>query len=305
VNYEVWCPCGQVARGQRRKKHQVVPCDGCGRGLFVFPASVEGNAAPDGPRLSRRRLWLALGAAAVVGVAAIVYGSLPAPRAVPTEDARAEVAALVAKARAALAKRSFLLARDTLNEAIARRDRRPGDLPPDEHRELNQLHREADALARLLSGPLEDVVRLAKASGRDPDEWKARFDRDFAGRSVILEDDFFADDADRPEAAGLVFEEGGEAFRVALEDVAALRQLPLPPRGEGKGRRLVFAFRLRRCALERDEWVIRPEGDSGTLFTEADALEALYTRPAPELRAALAWQRERLAELPAPPPARP
>src|SRR5262245_43852663 len=37
--FRIPCPCGQVATGFRKARHQVVTCVGCGAGLFVLPLS--------------------------------------------------------------------------------------------------------------------------------------------------------------------------------------------------------------------------------------------------------------------------
>src|SRR5262249_49934527 len=45
VPYEVACSCGQVVRGTRQARHQVVTCAGCGQAVFVLPFSAY--APPD------------------------------------------------------------------------------------------------------------------------------------------------------------------------------------------------------------------------------------------------------------------
>src|SRR5260370_42281357 len=58
VSYDVLCSCGQSLRGARQRRHQVVPCPGCGRGVFVLPESPleTGEAAPAAP-VSARPWW--------------------------------------------------------------------------------------------------------------------------------------------------------------------------------------------------------------------------------------------------------
>src|SRR5262245_10881780 len=39
VPFEVACVCGQLARGRRAARHQVVRCGSCGQPVFVLPYS--------------------------------------------------------------------------------------------------------------------------------------------------------------------------------------------------------------------------------------------------------------------------
>src|SRR5579884_3640983 len=55
--YAVPCPCGQTARGQRQRRHQVVPCAACGKPVFVLPDSAWA-AAPTEAQAARTR-WRA------------------------------------------------------------------------------------------------------------------------------------------------------------------------------------------------------------------------------------------------------
>ena len=38
THYQVVCPCGQLTKGQRRPRPQVVVCTNCRRRLFIFPS---------------------------------------------------------------------------------------------------------------------------------------------------------------------------------------------------------------------------------------------------------------------------
>src|SRR5579884_2866951 len=50
ASYEVVCACGQVARGQRQARHQVIRCSACQRPVFILPASpLPRWSSPDGP----------------------------------------------------------------------------------------------------------------------------------------------------------------------------------------------------------------------------------------------------------------
>src|SRR5438105_1847067 len=78
--YEVVCSCGRTVRGERGRRHQVVPCPGCGRGLFVLPRSPWlAPAGTGGPSLAGRLLrgpwrWPVL--AGTVSLVVIVAGFL-------------------------------------------------------------------------------------------------------------------------------------------------------------------------------------------------------------------------------------
>src|SRR5437016_1706805 len=57
TEYEVVCGCGRTVRGERGRRHQVVPCPGCGRPLFVLPRSPwSAPAGRGGPALAGRLL---------------------------------------------------------------------------------------------------------------------------------------------------------------------------------------------------------------------------------------------------------
>src|SRR5690242_18544251 len=46
--YEVACACGQVLRGRRQARHQVLRCDGCGQPVFVLGSSPLTEAGTSG-----------------------------------------------------------------------------------------------------------------------------------------------------------------------------------------------------------------------------------------------------------------
>jgi hypothetical protein len=204
------------------------------------------------------------------------------------------------KGRRQMGQGKFRMARRTLDDAVRWRDRDPGAYPAALHRELNQLHRQADVLARLLNVTLADVVRHAQLS-RDAEEWALRFE-DFRGRSVIFDDAVGRDERDRPVLVHDVVEVKDERVRLALEDLTALHDLPLDDRP-----RLVFGARLAGCEREPGGgWVVRFDRDSGVLMTDADAVVAALTQPPDEgLKQVLARQQKWLDERAAVAPARP
>jgi len=194
----------------------------------------------------------------------------------------------------------FRLARGTLAEAVERRDQAPAELSARENRELNQLHRQADVLSRLLDvAGLDEVLRQASLTG-DSQEWRLRFRENFLGKSVVLDGVVGRDGQGRPVLLAPVVETDDETARVAIEDLEELRDLPLDDRP-----RLVFGARLASCEREAGGWVIRLEPRSGVLLTDLDALRAADVKAPDEgLERVLQWQKQRLDGRAVIPPAR-
>jgi hypothetical protein len=255
-------------RGERRRRHQVVPCPACGRPVFVLPHSPWSASRP--PALPRPwRAPLRAGLLSLLGLVALFLLLLPRLQRTPAERAGPaeveEVLRLMESGREALAQGKFHLALRRLNDAVDRRDRRPGLLTPAQHRHLNQLQRQGDLLARLSAHSLEEVVREA-ALVRDPEEWEARF-AEYRDKTVVFDDVVARDDLGRPALSGYEVRVDGEKVRVALEDLTLLRDLP-----QGPPRRMLFGARLARVAREEGgEWVVRFRPDSAVLLTDAAA----------------------------------
>jgi hypothetical protein len=273
--YEVSCRCGQVLRGERGRRHQVVPCPGCGRGVFVLPG------APVAPRRRRRFAWHLLRwpllAGALCLVAVVVGYSYALPRLMERHFPRRAVPpdpgtlrGHLDAGRQALHQGRFRVAVRELEAAAALRDRHPAALPAEENRALNERLRQARLLARLLHLTLEEVVARGKLV-RNAEEWAEQFE-DFRGRSVIFDDAVRRDDDGQPALVNHVVAAGDEMVRLALEDLQVLRGLPLDDEP-----RVIFGARLRSCLREQGgAWVVRFEPDSGVLFTDAEAVEAAF-----------------------------
>ena len=171
-------------------------------------------------------------------------------------------------ARLELTQGKFQRGRRLLDEVLNQRDRRPALLTAEQNRDLNQLHRQADLLARLLTRTPEDIIRQGKLV-RDPDEWDAQFG-DYRGRTIILDDLFRRDHDSRPVPATDILEVGQEVVRLAIEELELLQDLPL-----NDSPRLIFGARLASCRREEGgAWVIRFEADSGVLITDPDLWQA-------------------------------
>jgi len=309
VPYEVVCACGQVLRGARQPRHQVVRCTGCGQPNFILPLSplppVEPVAAPGpsreppaGPIVIPRPWCMPLTAAALTLTAVVLFYVLLLAslrqRGSSTGPVRAEqVRSRIQAGQQALAEGKYRLAVEELSTARQLRDQRPQLLTARENRELNQLYRQAALLDNLLDKSLQEILSLAQ---REHDqEWPAQFAGRYKGKAVIFYDRV------RRDATGahrlLVYEVrvGDEVAHVELADLKLLSSLPLD-----KSPRLLFGARLASVSREAPgPWVIRFEPDSGVLLTDPGAVASCCPPPwDEELQAVLKRQAEWLADLP-------
>jgi hypothetical protein len=282
-SFAVACGCGGTARGVRTRRRQVVACPACGRPVFVLPASPL--PPPDGaaqPAAAGRRAWRLPLLAAAVALALLLALFLALfyllPRRPDSPDtpsgAGADIADLEADGRKLLAEGSFHSAQRQLSAAVALADRRPDALAPAGRRDLLQLQRQADLLARLSAASLQEVVQDA-ALTRSEDEWRDKFAAVYRGRAVLFDDVVRRDALGRPALSYYEVRAGGETARVALEDVNALRELPLE-----RPRRMLFGARLESVAREDGGgWVVRFDPDGGVLLTDRGAAAAVLPGP--------------------------
>jgi len=290
--FAVPCRCGRVLEGRRQAVHQVLPCPGCGQPVFVLPyspyASAEGGLAEarGSPRPRRGVLagissFLAWYYAPIVAgvltltllvclfVVALPYLSRPpvevdpAARLANTEE---PIGRIVVAGRLALAAGSYHRALEQLTEAVRRRDDKPGLLSPDESWRLDQLYRQSILLDRLLSKSLEEILDQAVRTPQE-DEWQARFRKEYQGKTVLFDDYLKADGQGRPALSFYQLRAGEEKVRLALEDLALLREAPLDP-----PRRWLFGAQLAGCSREAGVWVIHLERDSGVVITDRDVV---------------------------------
>jgi hypothetical protein len=284
VPYDVLCPCGGAVRGVRQKRRLVVPCPSCGRPVFVLARSPlpspERPAAAQARGKGRAWLWPLLAAVATllivaaVFVAAAPYLSRPATVTDPPDDVRGEVLKHIAAGRQAIDEGNFHLALQELNAAAARTSRKADALFPAERRDLAQLRRQSDLLSRLLSRSLQEIVQEAALTRKD-EEWRARFQADYQGKSVVFDDVVRRDGLGRPELGVYEIRVGMEVARPALEDLKALQNVPLE-----RPKRLLFGAQL--AGVEREQggaWVIRFDPDSGVLLTDRGAAAACCSGP--------------------------
>jgi hypothetical protein len=305
MSFEVVCDCGRNVRGRREARHAFVPCPGCGRRLFVLPASPWASAPGPAPAKGRLRLWRGPLLAALVSLALLTAAFLllwprlsrDRPHPEGPGPGAAEARARFEKGRKALARGQLHEALEELNAAVALR----GHLTPDEDRRLTQFQRQVDLLTRLSRASLAEMVREGQLA-RGKKDWEAAFKKSHAGKAVILDDMVGLDKAGGPPALRhYEVEAGDETALVALEDLALLRELPLQP-----PQRLVFGARLASCAREAEgKWVVRFEPDSAVLLTSPDAAAAALLPLDDDLREALRRQERWLGQVrglrPAPP----
>lgn len=280
--YEVACVCGQVLHGQRRPHHQVVRCPVCGHGVFILPSSpwLAATTPDEGVARPRSSPWRMPVIAAVCSLAVVlavyltVIPRLSREAGHPAAGPASSAAALRQRVQAGermLTEGRFSLARQELSQVLAELDTQPSLFDAGERRELVQLQRQSDVLARLLDLTLEEIVQ--KANGiRDPAEWQARF-ADYRGKTVLF-DDVVERRAGQPVLKNYVVGPRGQV-RLALEDLALLKLLPLD-----EGPRLLFGARLADCRRELGGvWVFHFEPDSTVLLTSRAAAEACCPVP--------------------------
>jgi hypothetical protein len=323
--YEVACACGNVLRGQRQARHQVVRCGACHQPVFVLPYSPlprwsaadvpasGGDPAPPAARAAALRFWrwpliaggLTLAVlVAVFTVCLVVLRPVLHPVAGETAPPAPSLESLVEAGRKELKAGEFVKADRSFQEAHALLRPRPELARTETGRQLVQLGREADLLANLLREPLGEIIQIA--SVQKEDEWKAQFDQHYLHQAVIFDADVVPDGAGKPRL-DFVLRAGDLPARIDVGDLKLLAALPRerPPR-------LLFGARLASIAREvadgRGVWVVRFDPDSGVLFTDPEAVADAYPPPGDNdavarqdyeaLQALLKRQRRWLDELP-------
>ena len=299
--FAVACECGGAVSGLRRARPQTVRCPLCARPLFVLPRSRWPQPAgeqppgappptPPSPPGRRRRPWLmpllagAATLALVVGAFVVLLPMLTRPRPAPEgRPADEEVRRLQASARRALAEGKYRQALRDADAAKELSDRRPDALTRDERRDVVQLWRQSDVLARLLDVPLQEIVKQASLAPED--DWQPRFRELYQGRAVLFDDRLRYDVVGRAALHTYEVRLGDERVRLAVDELKVLRPLPLEPTP-----RVLFGARLAQVGREPGGWVVRFDPDSGVLFTDPDA--ALCVPLDDELRTVLERQAE-------------
>jgi hypothetical protein len=175
------------------------------------------------------------------------------------------VAQLVERSRQLLSDGDFAKALDVLQEGMDRGER---------NRELLQLHRQAQLLAKLLDLPLQDIIQKGQ-NVRNADAWQKEFNDRYRGWSILFDDWVRRNPDGKHELVNYQIIVGEEKAVVKL-DLDLLTTLPL-----GQPRRLLFGAKLASVARRGagGQWVIEFEKDSGVLITEEGAAIALGLAP--------------------------
>jgi hypothetical protein len=311
--YEVACTCGQVARGERQRHHQVIRCAGCRRKLFVFPASpfppLDGSVAAQPPQAGksarrRRRPWLVPLLAAALTMAVVVVALLlslqhflvqPTQESTARKARREQIEQHLAAGVKALSDGEFKLAAEELESAHAIREQYPQTLSAEDNRRLTQLHRQASLLAERETSSLDQI--LARWKDLPDKEWKAAFAGNYQGKTLVLDVDVRRD-ASRRYLVDLRQRHGDEPLRLDLQQLKLLQGLSLENR-----QHLLLAGRWANVSRQREQdklvWIVSLDPDSGVLLTNVGAVRAcLPVPPDAEVQALLKRQAAWVAEMP-------
>jgi hypothetical protein len=279
--YEIVCSCGQSLRGKRQASSQIVSCSGCERKHFIFPipaslGATKARTVEQPTRLNLARLFLVIlggGAAAMMLIFLLARPYLRRSGSADRQPSPADTRAVFAEGERQLREGNVFLAAKDLNAALVQFRSHPGIFSREEGRRLEQLRRQTDLLAHLLDQSLEQILHQA-TQHRSDEEWNEKI-RDYLGRSIVFDDVLRLDAQHRPTLATYVVSFGAVEARVALEDLALLRQLPLDP-----PRRWLFGARLADCRRERGgTWVFRFEPESAVLLSDESIAAACCPQP--------------------------
>jgi hypothetical protein len=269
--FEVACRCGAVLRGWRGPAAQVLTCPQCRGAVFVLPRSprplVLDPAVPR-PLARPRRRWLLPAATAGFILAGLVlitltlwHGNEPVASDKLATD-RPTFERRLAAAHQHLDVGAFRQAADELRPLLALSRAQPELISAGQLRELEQLARQADALADLCGETLEEI--LAHAGAVADDEWRAEFPHRYRGRAFLFDLEIRAAGGGHFAHPYLLWV-GKEPAHLDLDRLELLTALPLDP-----PQRMIFAARL--AAVHRVPgrgWVVELEPASGVLLTEA------------------------------------
>ncbi|GIW80297.1 MAG: hypothetical protein KatS3mg105_2104 [Gemmatales bacterium] len=300
VPYEIVCQCGRTLRGVRQPRYQVATCPNCHKQVFVLPQSPFADPSPSPkttPPVSRID-WKTPALAAILTAGLIVVAFcflVPAWLDVEKpEQEEVQVQELLRGGTKELAEGNFLLAVKRLERADFFAQANPLSAAPAERRQIRQLLRQARLLADLLNEPLDDVVRHAvELSEQNQQEWQARFEKSYLGRSVVFEDEVRRQVDGRYQLVGYRFFVRGRPVRLALEHVRLLHRLPLDD-----PKRLLFGVRLAAIRKEAGgTWVIHFQEESGVLLTHLAAASRVCLVPEDQLKETVERQQEWVEQL--------
>jgi len=145
---------------------------------------------------------------------------------------------------------------------------------------VRQAADEAEVIVGLAPGSLESL--LEEAARSDAEQWVAHFDTLYKGRTVILDAQVTA----TPDAQGKGRYEldyriipdgggGGTPRTRGRVDLTGLKLIEMVRPKLGDGVRIGVRLASFRFDLDREEWLVGLEPDSGVIMTHGSALEAL------------------------------
>jgi hypothetical protein len=183
-------------------------------------------------------------------------------------DAEANLRLQIEAGKQALAKGSFQKANEELENALQQAREKPTWLTRTEMRELQELQRQADLLAGLLSQSLQELLDQAKTAADE--EWRSRFRKEYAGKTILFDSFASLNVQGRPELTLKTIQSGEVEARLALEKIDLFARLSL---GD-QPRRVVFGARLASFDKPGGRWVVGFQPASGILLTDQDAFRA-------------------------------
>jgi DNA-directed RNA polymerase subunit RPC12/RpoP len=292
--FTVRCHCGATLQGQRLAQHQVVRCSHCGAERFILPRSalpvvkaVAANPPSSVLRSGSWRVWrgplIGAGLALVLGIVGIVllvhFAVGPEGESKPLSPAQQAEQHLQAGENA-IQGGSFHQAERELSAAL---DLSP-QWPAAHRQEVTQLQRQAGILADLLTEAPAEIIR--NSLGVPEAEWQAIFARNYAHRSIILDDTVHKDASGYH--LGFKTRVAGAAAHWDLNQLSVLKSVDL-----FQPRRVILGLRLAEIRPDgKGGWLVIPEPDSGVLFTDPRFFVGLSVAVDREMEQVLKAQQE-------------
>jgi hypothetical protein len=151
-------------------------------------------------------------------------------------------------------------------------------------REATQLQRQAGIVADLLTEAPTEIIR--NSLGMPEAEWQANFARNYAHRSIILDDTVHKDASGYH--LGFKMRVAGNAAHWDLHELSVLRSVDL-----FQPRRIILGLRLAEIRREaKGGWLVIPEPNSGVLFIDPRFFVGLSVAVDREMEQVLKAQQE-------------
>ncbi|HEV3143601.1 MAG TPA: hypothetical protein VGZ47_06905 [Gemmataceae bacterium] len=292
------CQCGAMLHGERTASHQVLRCPHCRAERFILPRSplpnVKAHTADSSSSILRVGPWRVwrwplLGAtlALIVGVAGVllllnILG--PETKTEPGISIEQQAERHFQAGQSAINTGSFHQANRELAAALELAPRVPERWPASRRQEVVQLQRQAGIVADLLTEAPTEIIR--NSLGMPEAEWQAIFARNYAHRSIILDDTIHKDASGFH--LGFRMRVAGSAAHWDLNQLAVLKAVDL-----FQPRHIILGLRLAEIRREaKGSWLVIPEPDSGVLFTDPRFFVGLSVAVDGEIEQVLKAQQE-------------